>query len=121
MIHHVTRPIPPATLDQCIEFYGLVGFTPVPVPPGIAGRAVWLERKAGGIRTQIHLAPSDEAVPEQGHVGLVVEPYDRTLQALRDAGHEVEPRRAHWGSPRAYVHDPAGNLVELMSWPPGGP
>ena len=83
-----------------------MGFTPVPVPPGIAGRAVWLERKAGGIRTQILLAPSDEAVPEQ---------------ALRDAGHEVEPRRAHWGSPRAYVHDPAGNLVELMSWPPGGP
>jgi catechol 2,3-dioxygenase-like lactoylglutathione lyase family enzyme len=53
-----------------------------------------------------------------GHVAVVVDDYPGTLQALRDAGHEPEPRREHWGSPRAFVRDPAGNLVELMDFPP---
>jgi len=43
-----------------------------------------------------------------------VDRYDQVLAALAAAGHGAEPRREHWGSPRAYVHDPAGNLVELF-------
>jgi catechol 2,3-dioxygenase-like lactoylglutathione lyase family enzyme len=117
VIQHVTRQIPPARLEQCIAFYALLGFEQVPVPEGIAGRAVWLER-AG---TQIHLMPRDEAVPEQGHVGIVAADYEATVRRLQTQGHEVEPRREHWGSPRGYVHDPAGNLVEVMAWPPGVP
>jgi catechol 2,3-dioxygenase-like lactoylglutathione lyase family enzyme len=52
-------------------------------------------------------------------MAIIVEHYDDTLARLSREGHEIEPRRAHWGSPRAYVRDPAGNLVELMAWPPG--
>jgi catechol 2,3-dioxygenase-like lactoylglutathione lyase family enzyme len=115
MIHHATREIPPSKLDRSVEFYGLLGFVPVPVPPGIAGRALWLEH-AG---TQIHLMPVDGASRQTGHVAVVVENYEGTLAALRAAGYEVEPRREHWGSPRSYVRDPAENLVELMAWPPG--
>lgn len=114
MIQHVTREVPPSELDLCISFYGLLGFQNVPVPAPIAGRAVWLERS----RTQIHLMPVDDASPSPGHVGIVVEDYEETVQRLRNRGHEVQPRRAHWGSPRAYVRDPFGNLVELMAWPP---
>jgi catechol 2,3-dioxygenase-like lactoylglutathione lyase family enzyme len=51
---------------------------------------------------------------------VVVDDYDATLTALRAAGHDVEPRAEHWGSPRSYVRDPAGNLVELMAFPPDG-
>ena len=54
-----------------------------------------------------------------GHVAVVLEDYERTLAALREAGAEPEPRTEHWGPPRAYVRDPAGNLVELMASPPG--
>jgi hypothetical protein len=54
-------------------------------------------------------------------VGVVVDRYPETVEALSAAGHEVEPRTAHWGSPRAYVRDPAGYLVELMAWAPGEP
>jgi len=115
MLHHVTRQIRPATLDRCVAFYALLGFEQVPVPAGIAGRATWLER-AG---TQIHLMPSDDAVPEQGHVAVVVDDYDATLERLASERYEVEPRPQHWGSPRSYVRDPAGNLVELMAKPPG--
>jgi catechol 2,3-dioxygenase-like lactoylglutathione lyase family enzyme len=115
MIQHVTREIPPSQLDGCVHFYRLLGFQPVPAPPGIAGRALWLQRGS----TQLHLMPRDDARPQSGHVGVVVERYENTLAELRRDGHDVEPRREHWGSPRAYVRDPAGNLVEVMAWPPG--
>jgi catechol 2,3-dioxygenase-like lactoylglutathione lyase family enzyme len=117
MLQHVTREIPPAKVDECLRFYGILGFTEVTPPPGIQGRAVWVQR--GG--TQLHLMPSDDASPQSGHVGIVVEHYETTLRRLREQGHEIDPRREHWGSPRAYVRDPAGNLVEVMAWPPGAP
>jgi glyoxylase I family protein len=115
LIHHVTRVINPADLDACTAFYGILGFRPVAAPEGIAGRAVWLD--AGS--QQIHLMFGDGASPEAGHFALVCPDYEATVRALREAGYDVEPRREHWGAPRAYAHDPAGNLVELMAWPPG--
>jgi hypothetical protein len=65
---------------------------------------------------------TDAAAAERrpsGHVGVVVERYAKTVAALGAAGHEVEPRSEHWGSPRAYVRDPVGYLVEVMAWAPG--
>jgi catechol 2,3-dioxygenase-like lactoylglutathione lyase family enzyme len=115
MIQHVTRETLPSQLEACVGFYRLLGFVPVAVPAGLAGRFVWLELG----RTQVHLMPTGDARPQAGHIGVVVEHYTETVARLRGAGHEVEPRREHWGSPRAYVRDPAGNLVELMAWAPG--
>jgi catechol 2,3-dioxygenase-like lactoylglutathione lyase family enzyme len=118
MIQHVTREIAPGELDESVSFYALLGFEAVPVPPGISGRAVWLER-AG---TQVHLMFVDErAVAERrssGHVGIVVADYAGTLERLAAAGHSVQARRQHWGSPRSYVHDPAGYLIELIASAP---
>ena len=53
-----------------------------------------------------------------GHFALVVEDYDATLDKLREAGFDPDPRQEHWGAPRSFVRDPAGNRVELMSEPP---
>jgi catechol 2,3-dioxygenase-like lactoylglutathione lyase family enzyme len=133
LIHHVTRVVERTDVEPCTAFYGILGFRPVTMPEGIAERAVWLEAgladgsgeagdgilqaPAGG--QQIHLMFGEAASPEAGHLALVCPDYDATIRALRDAGHDVEPRREHWGAPRAYVRDPAGNLVELMAWPPG--
>jgi catechol 2,3-dioxygenase-like lactoylglutathione lyase family enzyme len=116
MIHHVTRQIPPAKLEACVEFYGLLGFAPVDPPPGIAGRAVWLQLGP----TQMHLMLVPDASPDSGHVAIVAGGYDATVTRLQQAGHQVEPRRRHWGAARAYVRDPSGNLVELMAAPPPG-
>ncbi len=114
MIHHVTREIAPATLPECVRFYGLLGFEPVAVPPTVAGRAVWLESAS----TQIHLMPTPGATPDRGHVAIVAADYDATLARLTAEGFAVDPRRAHWGSPRSFVRDPAGHQVELMAYPP---
>lgn len=76
---------------------------------------MWVER-AG---TQIHLMRRDDAVQlPHGHFAVVVDDYERTLDRLRDAGFDPEPRKEHWGAPRSFVRDPAGNRVELMSAPP---
>jgi catechol 2,3-dioxygenase-like lactoylglutathione lyase family enzyme len=115
MIQHVTREIAPDLLASCIAFYRLLGFDPAQQPPAIAQRAVWLQ--LGG--TQLHLMPTAGAGPERGHIAIVAPDYERTVRSLTAAGHAVEPRAEHWGSPRAYVRDPAGNLVELMERAPG--
>jgi catechol 2,3-dioxygenase-like lactoylglutathione lyase family enzyme len=117
MLHHVTNEVLPAQLEPCIAFYEALGFRPVQPPEGIAGRAVWLERAA----TQVHLMPREGAAAGRpGHFAVVAERYEATVERLKADGHSVEPRRPHWGSPRSYVRDPAGYLVELMAWPPGG-
>jgi catechol 2,3-dioxygenase-like lactoylglutathione lyase family enzyme len=77
---------------------------------------VWLQRDG----TQVHLmfVEDDPVVPPSGHLAVVVDDYDAALAALLEAGHEPEPRREHWGSPRCFVRDPAGHRVEVMAFPP---
>jgi catechol 2,3-dioxygenase-like lactoylglutathione lyase family enzyme len=115
MIQHVTREISPEKLSECVSFYGLLGFERVEPPASLEGRAVWLECEG----SQLHLVPVPDAKAEAGHIAILQAGYESAVQRLRDAGHDVEPRRAHWGSPRSYVRDPAGNLVELMASAPG--
>jgi catechol 2,3-dioxygenase-like lactoylglutathione lyase family enzyme len=119
MIQHVTHAIDTSQLDACVAFYEILGFRPVAPPAGIAGRASWLESDdPGATPSQVHLMYADAGRPGGGHFALVCSDYDGTVARLRAGGHVVDPRREHWGSPRAYVHDPAGNLVELMAFGP---
>ena len=118
MIQHVTFEVAPADLESCVAFYTLLGFARVEPPPSLAERATWVER-AG---TQVHLMRVEEPVTmPRGPVAVVVERYEETLASVRAAGFEAEPRPEHWGAPRAFVRDPAGNRVELMAFgPPTG-
>jgi catechol 2,3-dioxygenase-like lactoylglutathione lyase family enzyme len=115
LIQHVALEVGRSSVRGCAAFYALLGFAEVEPPASLRDRAAWLER--GG--TQVHLLFVDEPVAlPAGHVAVVVEEWEATLARVRDAGHSVDPRREHWGSPRAYVRDPAGNLVELMAFGP---
>jgi catechol 2,3-dioxygenase-like lactoylglutathione lyase family enzyme len=115
VIQHVTFEVTPDRIDDCVAFYALLGFEQVEPPPSLRDRAAWVER--GG--TQVHLMHvEDPVVLPRGHVAVVLDDWQSTLERLREAGHAVEARREHWGSPRSYVRDPAGNLVELMAFPP---
>ena len=31
---------------------------------------------------------------------------------------DPQPREEHWGSPRCFVRDPVGHVVEVMAFPP---
>lgn len=115
-VQHVTLELRRDQEEECVAFWSLLGFERVEPPPSLAHRAAWMQSGA----VQIHLMWVEEPVAlPHGHVAVIAPAWDDTLEALRGAGHEVEPRSEHWGSPRAYVRDPAGNLVELMAAPPG--
>ena len=109
--------MPRDRVDACVAFWALLGFERVEPPPSLAERAVWVERRG----TQVHLMYADDpVVPPKGHAAVVAEDYDRALAALRDAGHDPEPRPEHWGVPRCFVRDPTGHRVEVMAASPAG-
>lgn len=115
MIHHVSLETRPADVDAALAFWALLGFTRVDPPPSLAARAAWLAHGP----TQIHLLYADEpTVMPEGHVAVVLDDYAATLARLRTGGFTPEPRKEHWGAPRAYAVAPGGHRVELMAAPP---
>ena len=115
MLHHVALETRFEDAEACVAFFALLGFARVEPPESLQDRAVWL---AFGDQ-QIHLLLTDDPdVPPQGHVALVLDDYDAALTRLLVAGYDVEPRHQHWGSPRAFVRDSPGHVIEIMKFPP---
>lgn len=101
-------------MEAAAGFFELIGFERVE-PPATLSEFTWLEREG----TQIHLMPEDEpTVPSPGHLAVVARDFGATVARLRDAGFMVEPKREHWGQPRALAIAPGGHRVELMMAPP---
>jgi catechol 2,3-dioxygenase-like lactoylglutathione lyase family enzyme len=122
VIEHVSFTVSRADALACAGFYKLLGFASVEPPAGLGDRSIWLSRNGTALhlmfrdRDGVDISESPE--PGAGHIALVVEQYDAVLNALTTAGVSVEPRSEYWGSPRAYVRDPAGHIVELMEFAP---
>jgi predicted ester cyclase/catechol 2,3-dioxygenase-like lactoylglutathione lyase family enzyme len=115
VIQHVALETRRRDGPEAEAFWRLLGFEPVDPPPTLRERAAWLQRGT----THVHLLWSDEpTAPPEGHTAVVLDDYRGTLNRLRDAGHAVEPRKEHWGAPRAYVRAPGGHRVEVMESPP---
>ena len=115
MLHHIALETRQVDAEADVRFFALLGFEEVEPPASLGERARWLERDG----QQIHLMFSDDPVaPPGGHVAIVAADYDATIDALRRAGFEPEPRTEHWGSPRSFVRTPSGHRVEVMAWPP---
>jgi catechol 2,3-dioxygenase-like lactoylglutathione lyase family enzyme len=115
VIQHVALETRRGDGEAAATFWRLLGFEPVEPPKTLRERAAWLQRGT----TQIHLLWHDQptAAPE-GHVAVVLDDYEGTLERLRAAGHDVEPRTEHWGAARAFVRSPGGHRVEVMAAPP---
>lgn len=115
MVQHVAIEVREQDAPACVRFWALLGFEAVPAPPALAARSSWVQ--AG--QTQIHLLFAKQPViPVEGHVAVVVADFEATLEALVRAGLQPLPRTRYWGSPRAFVHCPAGHRVELMAFAP---
>jgi len=114
VLHHVGIEVAPAEIEGTAGFFELLGFVRVEPPETLLGYT-WLER--GG--TQVHLMPEEEpTVPSPGHLAVAVADFDRAVERLREHGFAVEPKREHWGEPRALAISPGGHRVELMAAPP---
>ena len=117
VIQHVALETARADAAAAEKFWQLLGFDPVEPPETLRDRATWLQKGP----TQVHLLWSDAPVaPPEGHVAVVADDYDATIERLREAGYDVDPRRQHWGAPRAFVRAPGGHRVEVMAAPPPG-
>ncbi len=101
-------------MEAVVGFFELIGFERVE-PPEALREYTWLEREG----TQVHLMPEEEpTVPSPGHLAVVVDDFEGTVARLRERGFAVEPKREHWGEPRALAHAPGDHRVELMAAPP---
>lgn len=115
MLQHVSIEVHPDDVEAAVEFWGLLGFGRVASPEALGGYVTWVER--GG--TQIHLIHTDAAtVPVLGHAAVVVDDFERALDAVAAAGHEVAETRQLWGARRAFAIAPGGHRVELMEFAP---
>ena len=115
MIQHVALETSREDGPAAEAFWRLLGFEPVDPPSTLRERAAWLERGS----TQVHMLGKERpTAPQEGHTAVVLDDYEGTLERLQDAGHEVDPRKEHWGSPRAFVRAPGGHLVEVRERPP---
>jgi Glyoxalase/Bleomycin resistance protein/Dioxygenase superfamily len=114
VLHHVGIEVAPAEIEAAAGFFEAIGFARVEPPPRLS-EFTWLER--GG--TQVHLMPTEEpTVPSPGHLAVVAADFEATVARLRGRGYAVEPKREHWGQPRALAIAPGGHRVELMAAPP---
>lgn len=115
MLHHVSIEIHPDNVERTLELLALIGFEAVEAPEPIAEYVDWVERDG----TQVHLIRTPEpAVQHLGHPAFVARDFEATVDALRDAGFEVEASRELWGEPRALMTLPGGQKAELMAAPP---
>jgi len=115
-LQHVALETRRADAEAALAFWALLGFARAQPPESLRERAAWVQRGA----TQIHLLFAEEpVVPPSGHVAVVLDDYDATLERLRAAGFPAEPRRPCWGAQRAYLYAPGGHRVEVMAFPPG--
>lgn len=115
MLQHAGIEIVPAEVERAVLLFELLGFERVEPPPSLAEGFTWVEREG----TQIHLMHEEHpVVPPRGHVAVHVPDNDAALERLREHDFDPEPRREHWGAPRALVVLPGGQRVELMAAPP---
>jgi glyoxylase I family protein len=107
-VHHVSINVD--DVDAALAFYvGHLGLVPRPDRPDFGFGGAWLDVGA----QQVHLI--EAAVPgDRGqHFAIRVADLDATVSELREAGVQVSDPSPVGTGRQAFLHDPAGNLVEL--------
>ena len=107
-VHHVSINVD--NLDACLDFYvEKLGLEVLPRPDfGFPG--AWL--RSGG--QEVHLIQiEDHSAPKGQHFAFRVADLDATRVALEAAGVEVSKPFELPGGRQSFLHDPAGNMLEL--------
>jgi len=111
---HVQLAMPRNEEDAARAFYGaLLGLDELPKPEPLAGRGgLWF--RCGGL--QLHLGVEEPFAPaRKAHPAFRVQDYAGLLAKLSAGGIAVTADRVLPGVERAFVHDPFGNRIELVS------
>jgi glyoxylase I family protein len=107
-VHHVSINV--GDVEAATSFYvERLGLTPRGDRPDFGFGGAWLD--AGG--QQVHLIEAPLPTDQGQHFALQVADLDATVAELRSAGLEVSDVSPVGTGRQAFLHDPAGNLVEL--------
>ena len=107
-VHHVSINVD--DVDAALAFYvGTLGLVPRTDRPDLGFAGAWLD--AGN--QQVHLIDARVPTAQGQHFALQVEDLSATISELRDDGVNVSDAILVGTGRQAFLHDPAGNLVEL--------
>jgi glyoxylase I family protein len=107
-VHHVSINVD--DVDAALAFYvEQLGLSPRTDRPDFGFGGAWLD--VGG--QQVHLIEAPTPGDRGQHFALQVADLDGTIAELRAAGLEVSDASPVGTGRQAFLHDPAGNLVEL--------
>lgn len=112
-IDHVQLAMPKGREDEARAFFsGLLGMMELAKPPELLKRGgCWF---ASG-EVQIHVGVEDDFRPaKKAHPGLRCADFRALIERLRSAGVDVTEDTAA-DRPRAFIHDPFGNRIELIA------
>ncbi|MGI8477247.1 MAG: VOC family protein [Thermomicrobiales bacterium] len=115
-LQHTSIPMPAGGEAAARAFFGgALGMTEVAPPPELHMlRIIWF--KAGMDGHEIHLFTDDAMARNSSaqHICLEVDDFATFREKLSAADIEIEETIAIPSRPRCFVHDPFGNLIELM-------
>ena len=111
-IHHVSIVV--TDLERSRRFYGQVlGLREIPRPATFDFVVVWYDLGA----QHIHLVPRETAdAPSARHFALQVEDAAAAREHFATFGVPTRETTPIPGCDRFFVHDPDGNLIEIMQW-----
>ena len=118
-LHHVQLAMPRGREDDARAFYrDVLGMTEQPKPQNLAKRGgAWFS--AGD--AQVHLGVEDDFKPaKKAHPALLVTDLKTLIERCTQAGYQVNTDEPLPGYDRAYVTDPFGNRIELLTPVAGG-
>jgi glyoxylase I family protein len=108
-IHHVSLNV--EDVDAAVRFYvGVLGFSVRDDRPNFGFAGAWLDVGA----QQVHLIEASAPEDRGQHVALHVDDLEAAITDLRAMGVEVSDAFPVGNGQQAFLHDPAGNLVELQ-------
>lgn len=108
-VHHVSITV--TDVDAAFAFYtDVLGLVPRLDRPDFGFGGAWLD--AGG--QQLHLVEGRPPEDRGQHFALRVADLDETVVELRGRGVEITDPNPAGPTRQSFVHDPEGNLVELL-------
>lgn len=112
-LDHVNITTPEELEEDVIEWYeSCLGLEKIPKPGGTRDAGAWF--KIG--EAEVHVSRDEHNPHKSSHFCLQVNDLQATVERLRNAGCHIEQAGEIPGRHRLFTRDPAGNLVELMSF-----
>lgn len=113
-IHHIQVSMPKGKETEARSFYGkLLGLEELPKPPILAARGgVWFQ--CGN--HELHLGIEEPFIPaRKAHPAFIVTAFEPLVTKLRAEDIEVVEDNSIPDMRRAFITDPFGNRIELIS------